>query len=342
MKKRILKAIGVLALVLCVLPGCGVNAQENEGWEKNSQTGKYEFPVTVYDNEWKNFETLVQKQEACDIPNEILNELSTEELVDLVLEYPLLVNIFAFSDVDEGIEKVSETFSGLKELMSREDAGNVLIKAFLNSNNKIKLRSNTDDNNRDYIKNEYLKVLLTRNQVKDNMSKVTRVQYNVLNTFGLISTRSTTTYVLTPKNSQVPVIEYSASEDMTASAKTQMDADFKLAYPNAVLKSGSTRIYNCHNYAWNKDNPTKYCMNNPNPYMTDGSYVYVGGYPTANGQIVYYPYTEKHSGIVTDYVNLKVKSKWGLGPLMEHNVYDCPYFSTPYAPDSLKYYRLNN
>lgn len=71
-------------------------------------------------------------------------------------------------------------------------------------------------------------------------------------------------------------------------------------------------------------------MNSPKTYVSDGSYKYVGGNPTAENQIVVYKDQAVpkdawiHSGVT---LNDKggITSKWGQAPLMKHNIGYDPY-----------------
>lgn len=64
---------------------------------------------------------------ACQIPAEILKTVSTEELIELCLAYPLLGDIFAYNGIQEGISKVSARFNGLQELFKRKDNASLLF-----------------------------------------------------------------------------------------------------------------------------------------------------------------------------------------------------------------------
>lgn len=73
-------------------------------------------------DEWKNLQSLDEMIEACQIPTTILNHLSTEKLIDVVLDYPLAINIFAYDTPKEGITQLASYFNGLQELVERDDA----------------------------------------------------------------------------------------------------------------------------------------------------------------------------------------------------------------------------
>lgn len=95
-----------------------------EDWKKVN--GKYQYPVTSYDAEWQNYPHVQEKYVACHIPDEIIQELSTEELLELVLDFPLLINIYAYSSYDEGVKEVAKQFNGMAELLKRTDCLSVV------------------------------------------------------------------------------------------------------------------------------------------------------------------------------------------------------------------------
>ncbi|WP_294471619.1 hypothetical protein [uncultured Bacteroides sp.] len=77
----------------------------------------FEFPTI----QWSAFETHEQKLAACEIPDSILSNLSTEELVEICMKYPLIFDAYAFNSPLQGIKKVVSRFNGFKELMKRTD-----------------------------------------------------------------------------------------------------------------------------------------------------------------------------------------------------------------------------
>lgn len=88
-------------------------------WKKVD--GKYKYPVTPYDEEWGNYMLSAEKYTACQIPQEILDSLSTGELLELVLDYPLLVNMCLYDSMEDGVKKLAQYFNGMDELLLRED-----------------------------------------------------------------------------------------------------------------------------------------------------------------------------------------------------------------------------
>lgn len=71
--------------------------------------------------QWENFKTHQEKLAACQIPDNILQEIPTDELIKICLEYPLLFDAFAFDTPIVGLKKVISRFNGFQELMKRKD-----------------------------------------------------------------------------------------------------------------------------------------------------------------------------------------------------------------------------
>jgi len=87
----------------------------------NAQTVKWDYPVKPGTPEWSAFLTHDEMLNACLIPSEILNTLSTEELVILCLNYPIRFDFYAYTSLNEGLKKVVSNFNGLQELSKRKD-----------------------------------------------------------------------------------------------------------------------------------------------------------------------------------------------------------------------------
>ena len=94
-----------------------------------NEEGEFAFPITQYDEAWYEFDSVVDMRAATQLPEELLNGISTEELVRLVLKYPLLCDMKAYP-IEEGYEHIKEQFNGISELVSRKDAYEELLAAY--------------------------------------------------------------------------------------------------------------------------------------------------------------------------------------------------------------------
>lgn len=85
-------------------------------------TEPYQYPFVPGMTEWSEFESLQEMSEACQIPEEILPNMTTEALVETVVHYPLFINAFAYDNPQLGLSHIKEYYNGIQELYNREDA----------------------------------------------------------------------------------------------------------------------------------------------------------------------------------------------------------------------------
>jgi hypothetical protein len=112
----------ILLLLLCdVNSGC---ASKNNDKDTNDA---YQFPAIPTNRD-------ITLQGYYQVPKDILLNMSTEGLVQTVLDYPLLGNMFLRDSFQQGINAVVEDFNGISELFARKDAGSVLIHKYRTMN----------------------------------------------------------------------------------------------------------------------------------------------------------------------------------------------------------------
>ena len=92
---------------------------------------KWDYPIKPETEEWKKFESNKAKVEACQIPEYVLRDISTDDLMKLCLQYPLLYDVFAFNNTNDGLRKLFSDFNGIRELSKRENATNNLREQYL-------------------------------------------------------------------------------------------------------------------------------------------------------------------------------------------------------------------
>jgi len=90
----------------------------------------WDYPVKPGSQEWASFTTGQQMLEACQVPEKILETLSTKDLVKICLNYPLFFDYTAFNDERKGISAMIENFTGLNELTKRKDGVIELINTY--------------------------------------------------------------------------------------------------------------------------------------------------------------------------------------------------------------------
>ncbi len=87
----------------------------------------YRYPILPQMSTWPygNHADMVM---ACQIPDDILRKMTTEELLETVLQYPLASDVYAWNSIREGLEVVMSHFNGMQELAKRKDKSSVMYR----------------------------------------------------------------------------------------------------------------------------------------------------------------------------------------------------------------------
>lgn len=304
----------------------------------------YDYPITPDDEkEWAQLTTLNDKLNACQIPEDILNKMTTPALIETVANYPLSVNLYAFDTLDLGYQMVKGSFNGLAELEKRMQSNPQEVKAVLNTEIK-KYSSNTNEEKNTVNDLNYYFIKRVEECLGRNSSNMLD-QYNA---GASIQPRSTSSYVTTPKGSRVTAIKDQTWSD-TAYTQSEVQASHnavKSQYPSVTIISGISPKYNCHSYAWHSTSTSnQYWINNPSLYISDGSYKKASVYRVGSKLTYTSNNTIIHSGIisgVSDNHLTYVTSKWGLMGVYKHLYYDCPYSTNGNVSSSVSSYVRNS
>jgi len=119
-----MKRAGTFLLLFCTVAFC-LNAQTDLG-----DNPVWDYPVKQGMPEWSKLTTGVQKWEACQIPDEIMEALNTKDLVKICLNFPLFFDFALVDDERSGAGFTIKNFNGLSELSKRKDGVYELIKAY--------------------------------------------------------------------------------------------------------------------------------------------------------------------------------------------------------------------
>lgn len=141
--------------------------------DKNST---YDWPVKPGMPEWKELQTHDEMLAILQIQADILNGMTTKNLVETCLNYPLFPDIWAFNSYQEGIDKAIAGFNGFQELIKCKDAGKELLLRYQKINLADLDNKKTYNEQGDFImKICKLEVLLSQPIVLQNMSKSDRI-----------------------------------------------------------------------------------------------------------------------------------------------------------------------
>ncbi len=135
--KKLITA-GVISLVVLSF-GTVAFSYEADDIAVDKASSFYLITPTNNTEEWAELKTYQDKLEICQINEEDLTNLSTEELFDVCMAYPNLGDFIFSNSLQAGYEKVVKNFNGLQEFLNRDDVGTVLFNKYKNINpEKIK------------------------------------------------------------------------------------------------------------------------------------------------------------------------------------------------------------
>ena len=320
------------------------------------------FLPSVDSSAWTALRSLDERFDACSVPDDLLRRMTTDALVGSAVNYPLNYLIYVYNDPMSAVELIFENSPLHRELAARNDAPAELVQLFSEASMKIgqetlltnetKQLSYTDEIFLEYLisHDNFSKKLDTETtsilreavdaKARDRLANpdiysissieplMTMDRSALLSVFvkGTKSgefVRYTTVY--TPLGKEIEGI---ISNDYTEAESTYITAQFSTQYPEATILGSASASYNCHSYAWH-DNSTNNsvwinrCSQN-NEFQLDKYWTLDAFVPVSEGAAnrVYYA-NDDHSAIRL--TNGKYVSKWGSGPLMEHDKNYSPY-----------------
>ena len=128
--KKVLSLLCLLILMISIFST--VFAAENSRSVAEDMINiPYDYPYKTGTKEWLALKTIHEKIAACQIPEDILHNLSDEALVETIKNYPLAVNIYAYDTIEIGYEKVKSQFNAIAELESRINSNDSNIQQVL-------------------------------------------------------------------------------------------------------------------------------------------------------------------------------------------------------------------
>lgn len=141
----------------------------------NSYGQSYQFPVRPGDENWKQFQTPNEMYESCQIPSHILSKMSTQDLVETCINYPLINTLYAYNDLQKGFLSIKMRFNGFEELVKRQDSGNELMKFYDKMNPEgFDKNWSIEKIGKFTLEFTYVETLLAQRDIQSNMSKEER------------------------------------------------------------------------------------------------------------------------------------------------------------------------
>ncbi len=317
MNKKLKLFVLLLAVLLIATQLQIVFASSEFTLKKNYNiSDPYEYPVTTDSQQWSSFTTTSQMFSACEVPEDIVEKMSTEALLQTVLDYPMLITVLVQNDQAAKYDMLLEYNAAFRELITRQDAEDVIAKQY-QTKSRQDLTSLSDEQ---IVKTGGLELIYDTVITNDMRAEAKATT----------SSKVTNNNVKTPNGTKVPHFEnltYSA-HGTTLSMATAYNEMLKKTYPSATPISGPNPAYNCHSYAWHSSsNSNNDWINNEDVslYWTDGSYAITSS-PNNVTRVVYLDGSIPiHSAIYFNAPTKTVQSKWGAYGVFRHARGYSPY-----------------
>lgn len=326
-----------LAVLFVVAPCIAVNSSGESLLPVEQEVTAYTIDYYEYSipENWDTM-TVRERVEALIIPEEIISQMSDEALIQAIVDYPYLVDIYLYGgDVVVGLEIAREYFSALDEFLVRSSAAESLNS--YNSNTAALCVASVEESTEESLSATFLsKAMRDIQAVLSLRMDKTRILDAI--DMALDGEWVASGYVYTPRGTAVSMDQY--IDTSTEAERNALDAQIVARY-GVELVSGATHTYNCHSYAWNMRHGGAACwIFDPSPYMDDGSYIRsyrgVASIPAYQsgvvvGDIILYD-NNSHSAILIGSPNtgapleaLRCESKWTAAGVYRHSLSNVPY-----------------
>lgn len=143
----------------------------NYDWIRVLYGQSYQYPVKPGDQKWKEFKSSDEMYEACQIPDDVLLRMSTKDLVETCLNYPLISTLYAYNDLQKGFFSLAKRFNGFEELAKRKDSGSELMKVYDKMlPNSFGKNWSLERTGKFILEFTYIETLLAQRDIQSNLS----------------------------------------------------------------------------------------------------------------------------------------------------------------------------
>lgn len=132
--RKILYLFLLLLLYACNESTVNEIVKENNSANADYTNVSFSFDSVTNPTVWKRFQNLEEMQAACQIPQKVLEKMSTDNLIQACMNYPLYAIYAAYNNEMDGIKVITDNFNGFKELQKRKNAAEKLIDYYNNIN----------------------------------------------------------------------------------------------------------------------------------------------------------------------------------------------------------------
>lgn len=129
----------------------------------------YEYTIVPGTKEWKDLNSHFEMIEVSQIPENQLKTMSSEGLLETVLNCPILGDIIAFVPYQNGYNSIFNNFNGLQELSNREGLSQMVLDKYYKLNNTI-IPENKSSRVKFNSKIIGIEMIISQNYIIDNLN----------------------------------------------------------------------------------------------------------------------------------------------------------------------------
>lgn len=156
-----------IILLLFIMMPIILSAQEEVSWD---------FSVTPGTNEWNSLKTEKQRINVMQIPEVVLNKMSSKALIDACINFPLFGYYSAFNTPQEGFNIMFSRFNIFNKICEKDSIGHYLIKIYKDAGmDGWETMSNKFNNEFWTLKLEYVEYLIAQKEVISKLSHQEKV-----------------------------------------------------------------------------------------------------------------------------------------------------------------------
>ena len=296
-----------------------------------------------------------------------MKRMNTESLVKSILHYPLNYIILFYDDPMDAVRYVEKNSLIHTELRTRHDAPEHIADIFETTSIDLNIGCEPylSYSSIKYEDELFLEYYIAYNlatgaftqETKNRIANTARVKFEerstqpetysdlsiqplrmILSQLGEDVGTSTSSMVSSTGNITVytmfgQTIMARMKDEVSAREIERRNLVAQVEHPNAVLAANSSEKYNCHSYAWHNRSSTNDVWINAldNNFDFQLSKYWISDYYVPSTQegaeLIFYSNNlgSEHSGVLLP--SGQVISKWAEGPLMIHDIDDCPFMS---------------
>lgn len=120
----------ILLILFCISCTKDDISKDESECDEFSFSDTYDYQIDPKSDEWKKLNSHKEMVAACQIPAETLKVISTEGLVESMLNYPLILDFMVSEELQNYFNDITDELNGFKELYQREDLYDVFTQRY--------------------------------------------------------------------------------------------------------------------------------------------------------------------------------------------------------------------